>query len=168
MSDNISNNKGVNAKKKRKFNVVDFLIVVIIVTLVGILIYSFSPWSQIKKLWTSSDISIDYTIEIREVDEEFKNLIKKNDTVIDSVTKSSLGKVTAVELENSKVISYDGKPVEHPNKFDIKVRITAKADYEKGIGYSVNGCRIAVGEQISFRFPKFPCTGYCVGFVANS
>jgi hypothetical protein len=176
MSENVNVNKSTVAKKKRKFNVVDFFILVIIVALIAVIVYSFSSWSQIKKLWTAEEVTIDYTVELRGVDESFIDLIKKKDAVIDSVSKNSLGKVTTVEsIKKSSVLGYkdggetiEGILVEYPDKYDITVRITAKADYEKGVGYSVNGCRIAVGEEIFCRFPKLSCTGYCVGLYANS
>ena len=176
MSENISNKKNAEPKNKRKFNVIDFFICVIIVALVGVLIYSFSPWSQIKQIWTSDEVTIDYTVELREVDVSFQDLIKKNNSVIDSVSKGSLGKVTEVKSESSWILDYvekedgtrEGVRVENPNKVDITVRITAKANYEKGVGYTVNGTRIAVGEEIALRFPKYTCVGYCVNLAANS
>lgn len=174
MSENISTNKSITAKKKRKFNVVDFFIVVIILALIAILIYAFSPWSQIKKLWSSDEVSIEYTVELRQVDESYIDLINRNDDAKNAANGISLGEVATIEsIEESLVLGYDsttneGVFAEHPNQYDITLRITAKADYEKGVGYSVNGCRIAVGEEIFFKFPKFVCSGYCIGLSENS
>lgn len=177
MSENNTVNKKSTAKKKRKFNVVDFFIVVIILALVAVLVFSFSPWLQIQKLWASNEVTIDYTVEMRGVDEKFIDNIKKNDYVVDSVTKNSLGKVTTIEkIEKSTYLGYidndrgskDGVLVEYPDKYDIVIRITAKANYEEGTGYFVNGCRIAVGEEMFFNFPKFLCSGYCIGLGVNS
>ena len=173
MNENVSNNKNGTVKTKRKFNVVDFFIVVIIIVLIAILIYSFSPWAQIKKILTGSEVTVDYEVIIREVDADMIDQIQKNDEVINSITKTSLGKVTKIEsVEESVILKYDGseegKFVKYPDKFDITVRITAKADYEKGVGYSVNGCRIAVGEEVFFRFPKFTASGYCIELAEKS
>ena len=134
MSEKFSVKKNTETKKKRKFNVVDFFIVVIIAALIAILVYSFSPWSKIEKLWTADEVTIDYTIELRGVDESFIDLIKKNDSVVDSVSKNSLGKVTTIEsIKKSSILEHkdgEGILVEYPDKYDITVRITAKADYE--------------------------------------
>ncbi len=167
---NISNN-GNGAKKNRKFNVVDFLIILIFVALIAVLVYAISPGTQIKKLLNQNEVNIQYVVEIRGVDKEFCNLIKDNDAVIDSVTKKSLGTVSSVEsIENSTELQYQidekneisGILVEDPQKYDITLIITANAEYEENVGYTINGCRIAVGEQMFFRFPKYNCSGYCV------
>lgn len=167
---NITNN-GNGAKKSGKFNVVDFLIILIAVAIIAVFVYAVSPWSQIKKLLNQDEVNIQYVVEIRGVDKEFCNLIKDKDAVIDNVTKKSLGKVSSVEsIDVSTELNYQidennnisGILVEDPQKYDITLVITANAEYEENVGYTVNGCRIAVGEQMFFRFPKYNCSGYCV------
>lgn len=178
-NNNISHNQGGTSvkKKKRKFNIVDFFIALIAVMIIVVLVYAFSPWSQIQKLWNQNEISLQYTVEIRGVDEQFSDLIKKGDQAINSVNKNSLGTVSGIEsVEISKVLNYEmdesgvahGVLLDDPDKFDITVHITATAEYEKGVGYTVNGCRIAVGEELFFRFPQFTCSGYCVAIDTNS
>ena len=179
MNNNVSHNSGGASakKKKRKFNIVDFFIVLISVMLIVVLIYAFSPWSQIQKLWNQNEVTLKYTVEIRGVDKAYGELIKKGDQVINSVNKNSLGKVSGMEpLEVSQVLSYEtdengdahGVLLDQPDKYDLTVHITATAEYEKGVGYTVNGCRIAVGEELFFRFPQFTCSGYCVAIDTNS
>ena len=173
---NITHNSTA-VKKKRKFNFIDLLIVFLIVAVVGVAVYAFSPWSQIKKLWISNEVVLDYTVEIRGVDDEFIDLIKSGDSAINSITKSSLGKVTAIgEVDRSTTLDYSenedgnvqGILKEDPNKYDITVHIRATAEYEAGKGYIVNGCRVAVGEELFFRFPQFSCSGFCVALDTNS
>ena len=50
---------------------------------------------------------------------------------------------------------------EHPQKYNITVKVVATAEYEEGIGYSVNGCRVAIGEMLDMRFPQYTCSGAC-------
>lgn len=176
-SKNISHNGNSAVKKKRRFNFIDFLIILLIVALIAVLIYAFSPWSQIKKLWASNEVILDYTVEIRGVDDEFVDLIKNGDSAINSVTKSSLGTVTAIGgIEKNTELDYtvaedgtvQGVLSESPDKYDITVHIRATAEYEVGKGYSVNGCRVAVGEELFFRFPRYSCSGFCVALDKNS
>jgi len=173
MNNNISpkTNRNNAAKQKRKFNIIDFFILLIIVAVVVALVYAFSPWSQIKKLWKPNQTTIQYAIELKEVDDEFISLIKAGDGVINSVTKSSMGTVDRVgEPTRSTVLNYTSEEgdtykgilVEKPDKYDIIVYVTATAEYEKGVGYTVNGSRIAVGEELFFRFPHFEYSGYCI------
>ena len=163
-------------KKKRTFNIVDFFIVVAIILAIAILVYAFSPWSQLKKLWALDEVTIDYTIIIRDVDKSDTTKIKKGDVVTNSVTKNPLGTVTNIgAITNSTVLDYKGEDedlqgvlLENPDKYDITVHITAVANYEEGVGYTVNGCRIAVGEELYLRFPQYVHSGFCIAFDPNS
>ena len=168
---NISHNTNTSTKRKRKFNIVDFFIVLIALMLIAVLIYAISPWSQLKKLFNHEDVTLEYVVEIKGVDKDFCSLIKEQDSVVNNVTKNSLGVVSSIDkVDMSTSLSYQtdennnilGILVEDPQKYDVTVRISAEADHEEGIGYTVNGCRIAVGEEIFLRFPKFACSGYCV------
>lgn len=178
MNNNISRNtKSTSAsKQKRKFNIIDFFILLIILAVVVALVYAFSPWSQIKKLWKPNQTTFQYALELKEVDDEFITLIKAGDSVINSVTKNSMGTVDRVgeptrstfldyQKETSSedgTVRYKGVLVEKENKYDIIVYVTTTGEYEKGVGYSVNGSRIAVGEELFFRFPHFEYSGYCI------
>lgn len=178
MNNNPSSN-GVGSstpKKKRKFNLVDLLIVIIAATIIFLLVYSFSPWTYMNNLWNANETTFQYAVEIRGVDANFINLIEKGDVAVNSITKNSLGTVSDIEkIEKSSVLDYakdengvyHGVLTEYPDKYDITLYITATAKYEQGVGYTVNGCRVAVGEELYFRFPNFSCSGYCVAIDTN-
>ncbi len=172
-------------KKKRKFNVIDFFILLLIVALIAALIYAFSPWSHIKKLWTTNETHLQYVVELQNVDTQFVQMIEDCDDngvmVINSVTKNDLGRVSRVDdpqeryelhykIEEGDVEAANPTPVpvKIKDKYDITVYITATAQYEPGVGYTVNGCRIAVGEQIPLRFPNFSQNGHCIDVVTDS
>ena len=45
MNNNVSpNNKVVAKKGKKKFNIIDFFVLVLVVAIIAALVYSFSPW----------------------------------------------------------------------------------------------------------------------------
>ncbi len=157
--------------KGGKFNVIDFLLIVVVLLIIGALIYVFLPSSAIKSITADKKVDIDYAIEIIGVDEEFITNIKQNDTVLDSVSKNALGTVTAVdysiqytELKYNEENTENNVGVLSPvmGKYNIIITISATADYEEGSGYSVNGTRIAVGEKIYLRFPNYLGEGYCI------
>ena len=169
MNNNI-NKSDIKEKKKHKFNIVDFLILLLIVAIVGTAIYAVFAWSDIKALWSTSSKEIKYIVELREVDKDFvDNMnIEKNNIVIDSVSKNQLGTVDDISSEPCRPLSYkieNGSPVgdrqDDSSKYNITIYISATAEYEKGVGYTVNGTRIAVGEILQLRFPQFASTAYC-------
>lgn len=165
------------AKKSggKKFNFIDFLIVLVIAVVIAVLIYVFSPWSKIENIWTDNAVELTYFVEIKDVPPEYIDQIKSGDTVIDSVTKSSIGKITDVSYNTSYVYEYEVvgnkavcNQVNSPAQKDgnvpetVLIKITAQADYKKDVGYTVSGTRIAVGELIDLRLPMYTCSGYCV------
>jgi len=171
---NVSNSASIankGKKKKRGFNFVDFLLIIIALAIIGGVIYLFSPISFLKDLGSQINGTLDYTVEIRNVDVMFIENIKENDVVIDSVSKNTIGTVSAID-HNTKYTEldyrenadgqYEGVFLEYPDRYNITVTITADAEFLEGQGYSVNNCRVAVGEKMSLRFKDYVCQGYCV------
>lgn len=171
---NVSNTASIANKKKKKkrgFNFVDFLLILIALAIIGGVVYIFSPISFLKDLSSEINGTLYYTIEIKNVDIDFIENIKENDIVIDSVSKNTLGTVSVVD-HNTKYTEldyhetddgqYEGVFLEYRDRYNISVTITANANFIEGQGYTVNNCRIAVGEKLSLRFRDYVCEGYCV------
>jgi hypothetical protein len=172
------NNASHKISKKanpKKFNFIDFLVLLVIIAVIAVAVYLFSPWAKIEKLWTNDAVEITYYIEIKDVQPEHIDLIKNGDIALDATTKNSLGKITDVTYKTSYVYEYsvtDNKAVcnqvNSPAQKDgnvpetVLIKITTQADYKKGVGYTVNGTRIAVGELLNLRLPTYTCSGYCV------
>ena len=164
------NNSSVKQKRKRKgrFNIIDFLLIIIVLLIISALIYVFLPSRLINKITSDDTVDIQYTVEVLGVDEDYLDNIAENDPVLDSVTKSNIGTVTAVDYSiqyTELAYNEDGNigvlsPI--AGKYNIVITITATAQYEEGKGYTVNGTRIAVGEKICARFPNYVCEGYCI------
>lgn len=169
---NVASQGKRNKKKQGKFNLVDFLIVLIVLLLLGSVVYLFSPISLVRRLMTEEKKNIYYTVEFQGVEEEFISKITENQTVVHSVSKNTMGTVTAVDY-NTKYTELQfveneegevaGVLAEHPNRYNVVVTIYSTSEYAEGVGYSVNGQRIAVGEQLSLRFPDYAAEGYCIG-----
>ena len=161
---NNTNGSTINQKKiKRKFNIVDFLVLILIVAIIGLAVYAVIYWTNVKSLWATNTMDdFQYAVELRGVDQEFVDKINNGDTVIDGVSKNQLGTVDRVDKIEKYTSFNNGALVEHPDKFNITVYISTPAEYEEGVGYTVNGRRIAVGEIIEMRFPEFSSVAYCV------
>ena len=174
-----TNGTVVNVSKKKRtgrFNLIDLIFVVIILLLIATVLYVFSPFQWIQTMAKSQTKTIQYTVEITGVEEAFINKIKKNDVVVDAVTKNNLGTVSQDIDYHTKYseLGYEideesgtatGVFVEYPNRYNLIITISATADYIEEKGYTVNGRRIAVGEKISIRFPDYTCEGYCIGLT---
>ena len=169
MKKNLNSPSKIKQKVKGgKFNIIDFLLIAIVLLIIGTLIYVFLPSSAMRSITADKKVDIDYAIEIIGVDEEFIDNIKQDDVVLDSISKNQLGTVTAVDYSiqytELKYSEEEEVGVLSPvlGKYNVIVTVSATAEYEEGIGYSVNGTRIAVGEKISARFPDYVCEGYCI------
>ena len=153
----------------------DFLLIVTLLLAVAVAIYMFAPFSKLRSWVNQEQKPIEYTVEILGVEQEFIDKIKENDVVIDSVSKNTVGKVSAVDF-NTRYTELQyvegstdnvGVLAEYPDRYNVVVTITASADYVEGEGYSVNHCRIAVGEEMALRFPDFACVGHCIGLTES-
>ena len=169
MNTNMTSGEKETVKKKRKFNIVDFLILFLVIALLGFAVFWATPWSNGLKNRMSTTVALQYSVEIQNVDQAFINQISEGNSVMDSVSKNEIGTVVAVEIHEHEGLSVDengqGVMVEYPNHYDLIVTISSSATYKSGTGYAINGCRIAVGEQLALRFPNFLCEGYCIGLM---
>ncbi len=160
-------------KKKGRFNLIDLILVLIILLIIAAVLYVFAPFSWIKRLTDMENTQIHYTVELIGIDESLLDKIKENNTVVDSVSKNELGTVVAVDYNTkytelqyvSKENGEEGVLVEYPGRYNILITIAADAQYIQGEGYSVNHCRIAVGEKMALRFPDYAGEGHCIGLM---
>lgn len=173
------NNQNVSIKtkkdKKGKFNFVDFLLIVIVLAIIAATVYVFVPKSWFGKIVADDTQDILYTVEIIGVDQKFAGNIKENNNVIDNVSKSSIGTVKAVSVDSYSELKYvydnpestegSGKLVTYDDKHNLVVTISASALYNKGEGYYIGSCRMAVGEKLSLRFPDYSCEAYCIAIT---
>ncbi len=154
--------------RKRKFNIIDFLLILIVIAVIASAAYIFFPSSIIRNITADKTEEIQYTLELTGVDEEYLESIKEGDTVLDSVSKSNIGTVDAVDfgIQHTELVYSESNkagvlsPVS--GKYNVIVTVSAAAKYKEGEGYSVNGTRIAVGEKINARFPNYICECYCI------
>lgn len=157
------------------FLVVDIVLLAAIVGAVIFLVSLLSP----KPLFFSGkdeECKVTYTVELSGVEKSTLNALQVGDTVIDRESGAVIGTVTEVtsrayevytdsaELDpdlDSHVVTKTTYP---DDLVTVTVTVTVQADYEKGIGYSVEDCRIAVGRSYDLSFSSFMGEGVCVEF----
>ena len=156
-------------KKKGRFNLVDFLLVLIVLAILFVVIFVVDPFSINLFGQEKEEVTLEYTIRIDNVESILINKIQMGDEVIDASVKSSLGYVSAVENDIPHAEPYydvtEGavSMKEYPDRYDLVVTVTAKAAFIDGKGYLVNGRRVAVGTPLYLMFPDYIGTGSCIG-----
>lgn len=167
MENNIKNTE----KKRRRFNAFDLLILVIALAV------AFAAFWIIDPLYLFSadekqPVTLTYVVVFRGVDDDVKNGMKNGDTVASGSTSEVLGKVTGIRTREAVVWEHiEGndtmvkKTLE--GKSDVYVTVKVDCQYEKGIGYIVNGQQIAYGTRLSLRLSGFVGVGECVSLSVD-
>lgn len=156
-------------KKKGRFNFMDLFLVLLAAGIIFLVVFVIDPFSI--NLFGEEDhsVTLEYTVRIENVEGALVDKIKIRDEVIDASVKTSLGYVNAVENDTPYTEPYydsqeDAVSMkEYPDRYDLVITVTADAIFTEGVGYTVNGRRVAVGTQFYLMFPEFLGTGYCIG-----
>lgn len=153
-------------QKRGAFNLVDAVLLAVAAITVALAVLFLDPFSLGIFQAEEESVTLSYTVCISGVDAVYLNKISEGDTVLDAVTRASLGNVSAAITEQShQVLRYDerlgGVMQTVPETYDVWVTVTAEGAFEKGIGYKVAGKRIAVGREYTLLFPNFAGKGYC-------
>ena len=151
--------------RKLKFNLVDLVLVLIVISVISALIAYFLPEVS-GRFSKNGEVEITYVLEFRNVDEKFIANIQNGNSVYDAGQNFNIGTVKSVSTEPYKTLEYDKETgaavMKEQSGHNLTVTVTASAIYAEGEGYSINGMRIAVGTSYDVRFPNFVGKAYCV------
>lgn len=153
--------------QKHRFNIIDFLITVIVLLVIAMLAYIF-VFSG-KSAASSDTVKITYTLEVSNVRDELIDKALDNDgvTVVEGTSKYNLGKVKNIDTEDATVASRnpdDGTYLEakYDNHQNVSFTVEAEATKDAVSGrYRINGFEISVGSLVYLRLPNFAGTSYC-------
>ena len=127
---NSINGAPVSPGKKQKtgrFNLIDLVLILIVVVVIAAVIYILDPFSWIQNMTAKQSRTIQYTVEILGVDEDFLDKIQENDVVVDSVSKNGMGTVTAVDYNTRyselQYVQQQGVLVEYPDRYNVIITI---------------------------------------------
>ncbi len=142
----------------------DFLAVLILIMIFSFVIIVFLSLTGFSS--TENGDTVTYEILIKDIKNEVAQNISNEDSVIDSVGKYQIGRVSKVEIFPSEISLPDksGKKYikkKNPYKSDIKVTVTAKAKTDEN-DISINGYKLKVGKKMYLRFPYFVGEGVCI------
>lgn len=153
--------------KKLRFNIIDFLITVIILLVVALLAYIFVFSGKGEN--TSNTTKITYVLEVRDVRDEIvpKALANEGATVIEGTSKYNLGKIVEISSKKATIDSCDPETgeyleVDFANHQHVSFIVEAEAVKDSRTGrYGINGFEISIGTLVYLRLPNFSGTAYC-------
>lgn len=146
---------------KKRFNLLDAFIVLVIVVLIGGGWYVYEK--QTENMQKNKQV-IDYTVELKAVTQSFADAIKTGDLIRESIRGNTLGYVEEVTSAPATEITTDyinGKYVNAPipNKLDLMVKIKSEAMVsEKSI--SVGGLEIKIGQKLAIKGKGYANQGF--------
>lgn len=164
----MENNTNKPESKSGRFNIIDALIIVIALLLVLGAMWIFDPFELFGDD-AVRDVRISYTVEIKDINDDFVSLIREGDSVIDPATGASIGTVSMVDFSEAYVWRYSEESSEMvkisiEGKVNVILTIEVDGEYESGVGYTAAGVQIAYGAPVSVRTPDFLGSGYCTSF----
>ncbi len=176
--------RGEQQRKTRRWGLlaVDILLLVVILAAIFFLVVLLTPFDPFDAAVTEQRTVV-YTVELAGVHRDSVQSLRVGDTVTDAETGSVVGEVVNIASRSYEVYtdlpSQDAEMTDegdhkiyvvskkaYPEDFQtVTVTIRITADYESGVGYWADDCRIAVGRSYALRFPSFAGDGVCVTFA---
>ena len=169
----LTNTRSGEKKHRASFLVVDIFLLIGVIGVIFLLLLAFTPLDLNGK--DTEPRQIVYTIEFFGVEKDMEHAFREGDPVIDMQTGATLGVITQV---SSRVYeTYTDIPSDDLDpEFDkyvvqtqrneewrvITLTVQATAEYESGVGYTVEAQRIAVGREYQLRFPSYTHRGVCI------
>ena len=157
-------------KKRFRFNFIDVILIFVILAALACLFYLFTS-HQTENSGSTGKYDVVYTIEVRTIRDEFKNLVNVGDKVVDAVQLFTIGEVTDVSYKNSDYTTFDRENgtlvhYDYPGFLDMTLTVRASANLENNT-YMIGGYELAVGVLVSFRTPSYTASGYCTTITAT-
>ncbi len=156
--------------RSRRFTVLDGIIILVLLAVIGVGIYFIAA----EKTPNSAEatVPVTFTVELKGLKDVYANNIHVGDTVIDSVTKKTIGTVAAVEAlpHTEFTLNQETGVIEekaYPGHTTVLLTVASDAVLG-GLGYSIDGYRLAIGVLHHLQLPQFLGSGYCIGVQAQS
>mgnify|MGYP000012325402 CR=1 FL=1 len=161
----------MNKNRKLRFNAIDVLILLLIAAVIYVVLNVFVLNSDGSQNSSVNYKTIQYVVEVGNLDERFAQSVKAGQSVQDAIEKKVIGTVVGVQSEPYKKnnFSYDeNKEVVSDVEGKITMKITIEAEaVDTESAYLVNNCQILVGKQFSLILPEMYAVGYCIDLSDN-
>ena len=140
--------------KKRRFNIADVIIILIILALAALIARLFL--SDDGFLPQSGTDNISFTVKMYGVPTSYHDFVKPGDIVCDEITGNVIGAAEKVEYDTATVSVYDEdaryyKQYSYPDKENVTVTVKTKA-------------ALNAGTKLQFRVPNLVFSGVITSF----
>lgn len=156
-------------KNGKFFNLFDLFVIFVVLVALTLLVLGV----RVSDIFGAGDegraCRVEYQVRFEAIDESFADKIKLGEALYDVDTKADMGRVAAEVTTTQTVVilpstatdgaSVEGTPLE--GKVDMVVTVSVDAVYVRGVGYTVAGRPLRVGEARTLRFPGYVGTGVC-------
>ncbi len=169
--------RSTEKKHRASFLVMDLLLLLGVIAVIFLLVLAFTPLDLFGD--DAEPRQIVYTVEFYGIDKDLEYAFREGDTVTDMQTGAVMGVVTQVssrvyetytDTPTDEIVPEFDKYVVQKERNEawrvITVSIQVTAEYERGVGYTVDTHRIAVGRDYQLRFPAYTSSGACVSLTA--
>lgn len=157
-------------KNGRYFNLFDLFVIFVLLLSLTLLVMGVRVSDIFGSAEEGRACRVEYQIRFSTVDEGFAKVIQLGDGLYDADTKADMGLVAAAvkatpAMTVTHISSSDGvlgEAVPLAGKVDMIVTISVDAVYTEGVGYTVAGRPLRIGQSRTLRFPGYVGTGVCV------
>ena len=155
--------------RKIRFNLVDVLILLILAAAAALVAFVFMGKGGNESAATTQPATIEYVIEIKNLDSSLQDTMAVGQLVEDSVERKIIGELKAISKSDAKATYFNYTTGEEEysvvdGKVTLTLTVRAQAA-ESDESFTVNGYEIRVGKQISVILPGFQGSGYCIGLT---
>ena len=150
------------SESKRKFTVIDVIIVLIAAAVVAVGAYKLLP-----SILNPSDMEhITFTVMLQQQDQNFADAIHEGDNVTISLTEKDGGTVQSVRTEPATAIAFNSMEGVYANEIiegKTDVYVTIEADVKtNGLALKTGGTPIKVGAEVPVRGKGYASMGYVI------
>lgn len=172
-----------NKKKKHIFNIIDILIILLVIGIAMVMYYYMSARNTLA---SNLEVDVEYVVELKVVDANYVDKIKKGDKVVETVRDQQIGEVMNVEISpayniatnaetGETYVSYypplvpsddenitEEQPEEPKYEF-YNVKVTIRDTFKRSEkGYKKNAFTLVTGQSVFLRVPGYIGEGFCI------
>ncbi len=157
-------------KKKRKFNIVDLVLVLTVAAIVVAVVFIGNKLLGGEQAAASDadKVTIEYSIQFRKLPDSGTGNLTEGDVIRDANSKASMGQVTEIFYEPYAELIYTesegqgyGVMAEMEGYTNMLVSVRGEATKDEG-GYYLNGVKLLVGRQMDVWSPGYSGQGWCM------
>ncbi len=161
------------SQKKRRFNVVDAVIIIMIAAVIAVAVLFFRT-DIFRNDGGENDgglsgvlVPVEYEIQFRGIRDEFADNFIVGDNVVDTVKHVKLGQIIAVDVTDavyvgSNLLTGELVSSDYPGYSDVTVTVSVNAAVGDDGRYYIGGeYDLSVGTLVAMRTPNYTGTAYC-------